>query len=117
MIVTKESLIHLLDSSPLPKRIQVVGRALVVIYNNQTSGEQANNLTAEQNGVGFTGADAYSGSLTAKYFLKHKTLMPWQLDMWTARNASGVPRIAKYWKQLNRAAEANAALKQQPLNY
>ena len=59
----------------------------------------------------FTSADALSGSLTAKYYLKHKTLQGWQVDRWTKLNKRGDMRIAKYWAQLARAAEEKAAIK------
>jgi hypothetical protein len=78
------------------------------IINNQEADEQRANATKDHNGIGFTGADARSGSITAKYFLKHNRLEPWQLQVWTRKNKSGIPRIAKYWSQLNQAAKKKA---------
>lgn len=102
-IVTKESLTSLVLGD---KGIQAVGRALVVLFKNQTNSEQEQNSTNLFNGVGFTGADAHSGSLTAKYFIKHNTLEPWMYENWIKPSSSGFPRIAKYWKQLDFAAQA-----------
>lgn len=83
----------------------VIGRALVVLLRNQTSDEQESNTTNISNGVGFTGADAYSGSLTAKFYLKHKRLEDWMVEKWAKPNVNGVPRLAKYHGQLNNAAK------------
>lgn len=102
--VTRDSLQSML-SNPNPAYVQaVIGRALVVLLNNQTSDEQANNATTKQNGIGFTGADAYSGSLTAKYYIKHKRLLDWMVDKWTKQNGKGYCRLAKYHAQLDAAS-------------
>lgn len=107
-IVTRDSVIAFLESES-PERVkQYIGRALVVLFNNQTAVEKDSDNTLVDNGVGFTGADAYSGSLSAKYFLKHRTLADWQVEKWVKPNVNGVPRIAKYWEQLNAAAEKRA---------
>lgn len=105
MSITKESLIKMLKDERPGFREAVIGRALVAIFKFQTESEQAVNETRLNNMVGFTGADAYSGSLTAKYYLKHKSLLPWQVDLWMKPNVRGVPRIAKYWKQLDRVSK------------
>jgi hypothetical protein len=87
----------------------VIGRALIALLENQTRDEQYSNATTNHNNIGFTGADARSGSLTAKYFRKHGKLLDWQIDRWTKPGSNGYPRLCKYWKQLNEAAEAKAA--------
>ncbi len=102
-LVTRATLIDLLRDEA--KRPHVIGRALVVLFNNQTRTEQAANLTQLHNDIGFSGADARSGSITAKYYIKNKTLLQWQVDRWM-RDFRGFPRICKYWKQLDRAAQA-----------
>ena len=107
-IVTKESLINMVTSSRYNIE-QVIGRALVVIFNNQTADEQSSNETNRENGIGFTGADARAGGITAKYFIKHGKLLDWQVENWTRLNVKSVPRIAKYHKQLNAAAMAKQA--------
>lgn len=101
-IVTKELLTHMINSD---KQVQVVGRALVVLFNNQTRTEQASNDTVTNNMIGFTGADARQGSISAKYFIKHNTLLDWQINQWTKPNSKGTPRLAKYWRQLDQAAK------------
>lgn len=109
MKVSRQYMIEYLRTQPRAKQIQFVGRALTVIFNNQTSNEKRSDTTNEDNGIGFTGADAFGGSLTAKYFLKNKSLLEWQFDKWVKPNTRGVPRIVKYWKQLDAAAQAKAS--------
>lgn len=105
-LVTKQSLQQMLDN-PNPLFVnRVVGRALVALLERQTAGEQSSNETTEHNGVGFTGADARSGTMTAKYFIKHGTLLDWQRELWTKRNAAGASRLSKYHRQLNEIAAA-----------
>lgn len=108
-IVTKDSLQEMLTDANNARRAQIIGRALVVLLNRQTASEQAANTTDEDNGVGFAGCDAKSGCLTAKYFLKHKTLLDWQIDKWMKLGSNGYFRIVKYAKQLNEAAIIRAA--------
>ncbi len=108
-LVTRASLLELLNDDT--KRPHVIGRALVALFHNQTRDEQATNDTKVNNTIGFTGTDARDGSITAKYYIKHKTLLPWQIDNWM-KDFRGFPRITKYHRQLNLAAQAKAA--QQP---
>ena len=103
--VTRASLQAMLDNPNDKYVVQVIGRALVVLFKNQTRDEQAMNSTNKDNGIGFTGADAKSGSITAKYFIKHNTLLDWQVERWTKRASNGYARLAKYHKQLNEAAK------------
>ena len=107
-IVTKESLIALVTHENKALATQAIGKALVVIFNNQTATEQNCNDTHEDNGVGFTGFDAKSGCISAKSFIKTKTLQPWVIDMWTRKTPKGNMRIAKYWKQIDKAAQLKA---------
>lgn len=107
-IVTKDSLKTMLANPNRAFVARVVGKALVHIYNRQTEAEKAIDATQQDNGIGFTGADAFSGSLTAKYFMKHKDLQDWQLDKWLKLDSKGYPRICKYHKQINEEAEKKA---------
>ena len=101
-IVTKESLINLLETKD---KSHVLGRALVALFARQTRDEQKDNTTEEYNGIGFTGADGRSGSLTAKYWMKHGKLEQWQIDRWMKKSEkTGLPRICKYANQLNQIA-------------
>ena len=103
-IVTRESIQAMLNN-PNPDYVAlVVGRALVRLFERQTEAEKASNDTNVDNGIGFAGCDARTGTLSAKYFLKHKTLLPWQVARWTKVEASGFPKICKYWRQLNEIA-------------
>lgn len=104
MIVTRESLADLIARKPE----QVVGRALVAIFRaGQTEAERSGNTAEVFNGVGFSGADARSASITAKSFIKHGRLLDWQVEQWTKPAKNGFPRLCKYVKQLNAIAEAN----------
>lgn len=107
--VTKESLKKMLENPNTKYVDQVIGRALVAIFKNQTESEQRTNETRVHNGIGFTGADGHSGALTAKYFMSHHSLTAWQREMWLKPNKHGEPRILKYHKQLAEAAKMRAA--------
>lgn len=103
-IVTRDTLAEMVRNEN-PAYVQaVIGRALVAIFNRQTEDEQTTNETRKHNAIGFTGADARSGSLTAKYWLKHKRLEQWMVDKWTHCGSNQYPRICKYHKQLNDVA-------------
>ena len=111
-IVTKDSLQKLIDNAPAEMLPHVVGKALVGLFDRQTADEKAVNSTNVNNSMGFTGADAKSGSLTARSYLKNKNLLQWQIDRWTKKNANGYSRLAKYHSQLNEIAIRKAAAKQ-----
>lgn len=83
---------------------KLIGRALSAILKYQTDVESTNNITKDFNGVGFTKSDSRTGTLTAKYYLKHGKLEEWQLKLWKGLNKKGEPRILKYADQLNRIA-------------
>ena len=112
-LVTKQSLLQMLNTADETRRAHIIGRALVVLFKNQTATEQSANTTDHDNGIGFTGADARSGCLSAKSYLKNKTLADWQVAMWMKTGKNGLPRICKYHSQLNQAATAKAAASNQ----
>lgn len=105
-LVTRATLMRLLNDDA--KRPHVIGRALVALFHKQTRTEQAANHTDNLNFVGFSGSDARDGSITAKYYLKHGTLLPWQIENWM-KPFRGFPRITKYARQLNDIATAKQA--------
>ena len=108
-IVTRESLQALLDNAPtIERQAQIVGRALVVLFNRQTEGERSSNSTNQDNMRGFASADARGGSLSAKSFIKHSTLQTWQVQKWTATQKNGFAKLCKYHRQLNEAAMQRA---------
>jgi hypothetical protein len=108
-IVTGVSLARMLNEASFEKRVTIIGRALVALFNRQTESEKSCNDTHNWNSVGFSGADGKSGSLTAKYWLKHRTLMDWQVERWMTPQRNGLPKLCKYAKQLNDIAEAKAS--------
>lgn len=117
-IVTRESLQEMLDQADEIKRAHILGRALVVLFNNQTDDEKSKDSTENLNSMGFSGADARTGSLCAKSYLKNKRhaldtntapLQDWQVEKWFKKGSNGYSRICKYARQLNEAAEAKAA--------
>lgn len=107
--VTKEWINNYIASSSPEKVEAMVGRALVGLLSRQTREEASSNTTNVDNGIGFTGADGYSGAITAKSFIKNGKLLDWQLARWTKNNAKGDARISKYWRQLNEIAIEKAA--------
>ncbi len=109
-LVTKESLAAMLANANPQRRIDIIGRALVVLFERQTESERRSDATNDHNGVGFAGCDAKGGSLTAKSYLARKTLVDWQVQQWM-RPSNGFPRICKYAKQLNQAAMDKAERK------
>ena len=107
--VSRKYLIKLLRDERGHEFVQhVVGRACVALFNRQTVTEQDANITNVNNYEGFSSSDARQGSLTAKYYLKHGKLEEWQVEQWL-QTWRGRPRLAKYWRQLNKVAEAKEA--------
>lgn len=103
-IVTRDSIKKMLNN-PNPKYVQaVIGRALLALLDRQTEDEKRSADTRVWNAVGFSGADARSGTLTAKFYAKHGCLLDWQVARWTKPAKNGYPRLAKYAKQLNEIA-------------
>jgi hypothetical protein len=102
-LVTKESFTALISRRDEVGK-KAIGRALVHLMNRQTEVEKQILQTNEHNLVGFTQADARSGVISARYFLRHGTLEKWQVDRWLKKNKNGVPRLAKYWMQINEEA-------------
>lgn len=109
-IVTRESLTQLVLRGD-DVAMHAIGRALVHLLDRQTRVEAETNTTRDWNEVGFTGVDGRTGALSAKYYIKHGRLQQWQVDKWTKLNKRGVPRIAKYWKQIDEEAKQKAACK------
>lgn len=103
-IVTRDTLRNMLRNDNTKYVDAVIGRALLALLNRQTEDEQRSNDTKVWNAVGFSGADARSGSLTAKFFAKNKVLLDWQRDKWLKPAKNGYPRLCKYAKQLNEIA-------------
>jgi len=109
-LITKDWLINYINTQPEDKVANMVGRALVVLLDRQTEDERAANITNHTNSRGFTAFDAKSGSVAAKTFLKYGGFKErWQWERWVKPTGKrGTPRIAKYARQLNEAAEAKA---------
>lgn len=103
-IVTRESLQKMLEVSSPDRKAKIVGRACLALFKRQTEAEKADNDTKVTNNRGFTAQDARSGSITAKYFIKHGTLQEWQVEKWLKADRRGTPRIVKYWRQLDEEA-------------
>jgi len=110
-IITRETLQDLLNSKDTEFVNAVVGRALSGLLERQTAAEQEIASTTETNGIGFASYDAYSGTLTAKFYRKHGHLLDWQREMWLKKGKAGFARLAKYHRQLNEIAEDQAVLR------
>lgn len=103
-LVTRESFTALVQRGD-EVAMHAVGRAMVHLFNRQTENEKDANTTNVHNLRGFTAGDGRSGCITAKYYIKHRALAAWQMERWIKPNSKGVPRIAKYWAQMNEEAE------------
>ena len=109
-IVTKASLTSMIRTAASEEQLaRIIGRACLALFKRQTEAERADNNVKVQNNRGFMPQDAKKGSITAKYFIKHGTLMDWQVRQWTNVNEKGEMRIVKYWRQLNEEAVARKA--------
>lgn len=88
--------------------MHAIGRALVHLFKRQTEAEREVNTTAVHNMRGFTPADARVGSITAKYYIKNKKLLDWQIAQWLDSNAKGRLRLEKYYRQIAEEVSAKA---------
>lgn len=105
-MLTKEFILHLLETND-----RAIGRALVVLLNNQTADEQVSEDVRYLNGKGFRPCHARMGTSMAQFFLRNNYLSKKQIDYWRARDRAGNMRIGIYHRQLIEAAkekEANA---------
>jgi hypothetical protein len=109
--ITKELIVELLSRND-QIGMHSVGRALVVLYNNQTADEQQTRDTNETNGKGYSKAHADIGTSMAQFYLKNGFLTPKQVQYWQRPTSSGRVRIAIYWKQILEAAIAKQAAKE-----
>lgn len=66
---TEQKIVALLNTS-----VRAVERGLVAIYRLQTEDEKSSETTKHTNGVGFSGADANTGSYLAKWVMSGKHL-------------------------------------------
>lgn len=106
-MTSKAEIVTLLNTNP-----KAVGRALIVLNERQTKAEQASEATINDNGEGFTPADARMGTSMATFYAARSYLTDKQLAYWRKPNAKGVPRINKYAGQLLIIAEAKARVMQ-----
>lgn len=116
VLVSRDSLRDMIHHAMLTDRKKlkdIVGRALVVIYKGQTATEQSTLQTVDENGIGFAGCDAESGSKTAQFYMERGTLIDWMVEKWIRNDGRGYPRICKYHRQLNDAAMLKAARKKE----
>jgi hypothetical protein len=112
---TKEEFVELLDTYNV-----WVERTLVVLFERQTAEEQERQITAEDNGVGFTGFDGNILSSLAQQVIDKtergvpagKRLTEGQLTkICRKRDKRGVHMLGKYWKQIKSIMDAKTAQK------
>lgn len=104
-IVTEQYMLETIKLNPS----KVIGRALLAIYNRQTSSEQSCGETRMVNGVGFTAFDANLGTRCAEYFKTHDSLQEWMIQVWLKPTGKKQrAKILKYTNQLNEIAKADA---------
>ena len=95
IIWNHDSIVALLNRSDL-----AVERALVTLFNLQTTDEQNTNHTHHHNSVGFSHIDADIFSSFAKYINSGRHLSVKQLYVCRKSDKHGHMRIGKYWRQL-----------------
>jgi hypothetical protein len=107
----KAAIIQLLQTND-----KAIARALVVLNERQTAMERSAESTINDNGEGFTPADARMGTSMAEFYAKRGYLTEKQLAYWKKPNVRGVWRICKYAGQLLEiaAAKAKAAKMMEP---
>jgi len=103
-IVTKASLQAMLDKASPQRQEKIVGRALMALLDRQTSAEQNCQHTIEANGIGFSGCDGRSGTISAKVYKRTGHLKDWVLENWLKKKSDGYAKITKYHRQLNEVA-------------
>jgi cob(I)alamin adenosyltransferase len=89
----KEQIQYLIDHNDL-----AVARAVVRIYQRQTTDEQRSEVTKHTNSIGFNGPDAKYLTSAAKYVINNGKLTGNHVDMVRRR-------IRRYWRQLAEIAE------------
>ncbi len=111
--MNKQFILNLLNTND-----QAIGRALAVLNERQTLEEQNAESTINNNGRGFTPADARMGTSMAEFYSTAGRLTEKQLAYWKKPNAKGVPRINKYAGQLLDIAKqkAQASMKQMEID-
>jgi hypothetical protein len=72
---TKDKVVELLN-----RNNGAVERAIIAIYNRQTSDEQSDGETKHSNGMGFSGAHSQLGTYYAKWILSGRHLNGSHLD-------------------------------------
>jgi len=98
---SKEYIVNLLKVNDV-----AVGRALVALNQFQTATERNAETTINDNGVGFTPADARMGTSMSNFYTRTGYLSPKQLAYWRKPNRRGTPRICKYASQLLQIANS-----------
>jgi len=104
--MTKEQIIQLINTNP-----KACERALVVLFNRQTSDEQTMDETKHHNQQGFCPYDAHKGSYYAKLVIRGLHLNDKALAWCRQISPNGRHRLGKYWRQLNEAIEEKNARK------
>lgn len=117
-LITKDLLKHMILDNDPEYANRVVGRALVVIFESQDPVEKVTGESCLKNSVGFTAFDAKIGSIAARYYKRAHALPANLYAVWTQIDSTGYPKICRYWKQLNAAAEKKQMKRIQPeFNY
>ena len=79
-------------------------RALIRIYQNQTTDEQSKDAAIERNGIGFSGPDAEILSSFARQYLRRRALSPKQMNLLQRK----IPSYARQIVQCSDAARLEA---------
>jgi hypothetical protein len=92
------------DQARLEKLLETsdiaVMRALQVLYDRQTAQEKSGGVTINKNAQGFTAFDADIFSSFVRWIRAGHALSARQLAVCRKRNAYGIMRLGKYYRQL-----------------
>lgn len=103
MELTKSNILRLLATND-----KAIGRALVVLYENQTFDEKQAKDAKHLNNKGFRPCHARMGTSMAEQFIRRGELSSKQIAYWRVPGKEGM-RIGIYTRQLIEAAERKAA--------
>ena len=97
---TEAKIVELLKPETNPNYQTAVTRAIIAIYNNQTSEEKSCEGTITDNGIGFSASDARLGTYMAKYAIKESKPISGEFLVKAQKMA------IKYRKQLTQIANS-----------
>lgn len=108
-VVTHDSLRAMIITADSEKRMRIIGRALVAMWERQLPHEKKSFRTTNHNGRGFCANDSVRGSFDALSFKRTRMISPARVQWWIDCSPSTKDmRILRYTRQLNEIAQERA---------